>query len=202
MQQSVANGRAMLNQPVPPMVYGFRGFLAVIDDIQGMDIQNKQPPTDIDMRFLVATDDAQGLLAMGAMFSPEIASLNLQPDAKPVKLEVPAMAATIDAAYVAMSENALALSFGAGSEAGLAPMLTAKSATPPPFISMDMDAGRYYGFIGDVTMQPDGAEHSPEVTRATGDLMRAMEQMFSRIAFDVQFTDRGVEIPSTVTLAD
>jgi hypothetical protein len=187
---------------VPPIVYGFRGFLAVIDDIQGMDLQKNQPPTDIDMRFLVATDDAEGLLAMGAMFSPEIASLNLQPDAKPVKVQVPAMVAAIDAAYVAMSESALALSFGAGSEAGLAGMLAADSATPAPFMSMDMDAARYYGFIGDASMTNTGEAPSPAMTKAMGDVMQALEGMFRRISFDVRFTDRGIEIPSTVELAD
>lgn len=202
LQAGVAKGREMLNQPVPPIVYGFRGFLAVIDDIKGMDIQKKQPPTDIDMRFLVATDNAEGLLEMGAMFSPEIAALNLQPDAKPVKLEVPAIASTIDAAYVAMSENALALSFGAGSEAGLEGMLSADSAVPAPFMSMNMDAARYYGFVGDATMLSEGEAQSPEITKATGEIMQSLEEMFSRMSVDVHFTERGVEIPSTVELAE
>lgn len=207
LQASMAEGRAMLNQPVPPIVYGFRGFLAVVDNIQGMDIQKKQPPTEIDMRFLIATENAQGLLAMGAMFSPEIASLNLKPDSQPVKLELPAVAAMADAAYVAMSENALALSVGNGSEAGLTKMLSASSVEPAPFMSMDMDAARYYGFMGDA-MAAGGEDGDPEdvqsaeMVQATSDVMKAFERMFSRVAFDIQFTERGIEIPSDMVLAE
>lgn len=202
LQEGVAKGREVLNQPVPPIVYGFRGFLAVIDDIQGMDIQNKQPPTDVDMRFLVATDNAEGLLAMGAMFSPQIASLNLKPDSKPVKLEVPAMVSTVDAAYVAMSENALALSVGTGSESGLGAMLGAGATEPPPFMSMNMDAARYYGFIGDAMALGNEEAQSQETAKAMSDVMNSLGQLFSRISFDVHFTDRGVEIPSDIELAD
>lgn len=210
LQAGVAQGRATLQQPLPPVVYGIRGFLAVIDDIQGLDIEKKQPPTKIDMRFLLATDNAQGLLAMGAMFSPEIASLNLQPDSKPVKLEIPVLASTVDAAYIAMSEDALALSVGSGSETRLTEMLGATSAQPAPFMSMDMDAGRYYGFLGDAiasnTMNvsdagaPEGP--SPEMLQATSDMMQSFEKLFSRVAFEIKFTERGIEIPSSMSLAE
>ncbi|HET6629446.1 MAG TPA: hypothetical protein VFG91_06705 [Woeseiaceae bacterium] len=210
LQAGVAKGRAALQQPLPPVVYGIRGFVTVIDDIQGLDIEKKQPPTKIDMRFLLATDNAQGLLAMGAMFSPEIASLNLQPDSKPVKLDIPALASTVDAAYIAMSEDALALSVGSGSETRLTDMLNATSAQPPPFMSMDMDAGRYYGFLGDAiasnTAKPDDAGAaegpSPEMLQATGDMMESFEKLFSRVSFEIKFTERGIEIPSSMSLAE
>ncbi len=73
LQQSIEQGRQVLNSPVPPIAYSFKGFVAVVDDIQGMDLANGQPPTSADIRILVTTDNAAGLLAMGAMFSPEIA---------------------------------------------------------------------------------------------------------------------------------
>ncbi|MBN1240286.1 MAG: hypothetical protein JXB36_17415, partial [Gammaproteobacteria bacterium] len=206
LQSGVATARAALNQPLPPMASDFRGFLAVIEDIKGMDFATKQPPTEIDMRFLVATGNAQGLVAMGAMFSPEIAALELKPDATPVQLPLPAGAAPIDTAWVAMSEEALALSVGNGGETGLAEMLKAGFEEPPPFMSMDVDAGRYYGFLGDVMTSTDmsdsGEEVSAEVAQATGDLMRSFESMFERVSFDVQFTERGIEMPSTMVLAD
>ncbi|HEX2138452.1 MAG TPA: hypothetical protein VHG33_01950 [Woeseiaceae bacterium] len=208
LQAGVAQGRAALNQPVPPVVYGIRGFLAVIDEIQGLDIQKKQPPTKIDMRFLLATDNAPGLLAMGAMFSPEIAGLNLQPDSKPVKLEIPALSSNVDAAYLAMSEDALALSVGSGSEAGLTEMLKASAPQPAPFMSMDMDAARYYGFLGDAMAgnlttsdDPDEAQ-AAEMVQATSGMMKAFEKLFSRVSFDVQFTERGIEIPSRMSLSE
>jgi hypothetical protein len=50
LQAGVVQGREVLNQPIPPIVYGFRGFLAVIEDIQGMDLAKKQPPTSAEAR--------------------------------------------------------------------------------------------------------------------------------------------------------
>jgi hypothetical protein len=201
-QDGVAKGRALLNQPVPPAAYAFRGFLAVIDDIKGMDLRKQQPPTDIDMRLLVASDNPEALLATGAMFSPEVAALNLKADSQPVELAIPALASTVKAAYVAMSDNALAMSFGDGSEAGLEPMLAAESKQPPPFLSMNMDAGRYYGFIGDAMTFRNTDDEPQEVTQAASDVMKALEGMFSRIAFDIEFTEHGVEMPSALELAD
>ncbi|MEX2123067.1 MAG: hypothetical protein WD795_04175 [Woeseia sp.] len=201
LQAGVAKGREVLNQPIPPIVYGFSGFLAVIDDIKGMDIAKQQPPTDVDMRILLATDSADGLLAMGAMFSPEIASLNLKPDSKPVKLAVPAVASMVEAAYVARSETALALSVGAGSESGLEAMLGAAPREPSPFFSIDMDAARYYGFLGDAMTLTDADKQSPEVVKAQAEVMQTFEKMFSKISFDVLFTERGIEMPSTLEFA-
>lgn len=207
LQAGVAKGRAMLQQPLPPPANDFHGFLAVIEDIKGMDLEKKQPPTEIDMRFLIASANAPGLVAMGAMFSPQLAALNLKPDSTPVQLELPPGAAPIDSAWVAMSENALALSVG--DDGGmLAGMLAAASAEPAPFMSMDMDAERYYGFIGDVMTSPDatqgdgGKEVSPELAQAMGEVMGSLQAMFERISFDVQFTARGVEMPSTMVLAE
>lgn len=210
LQAGVAQGRAALQQPLPPVVYGIRGFLTVIEDIQGLDIEKKQPPTKIDMRFLLASESPQGLLAMGAMFSPQIASLDLQPDSKPVKLEIPALT-SVGAAYIAMSEDALALSVGSESGTKLSAMLKATSAQPAPFMSMEMDAGRYYRLLGDAiasSAATGGANAAPadpqsaEMLQATSDMMKAMEQLLSRIAFDVQLTERGIEIPSSMTLAE
>jgi hypothetical protein len=201
-QSGIGNGRALLDQPVPPTVYSFRGFLAVIDHISGMDLRNQQPPTSIDMRLLVASDNPEALLATGAMFSPEVAALNLKADSKAVKLDIPALASTFEATWVAMSDKALAMSFGSGSEKGLEAMLGARSKDPSPFLSMNMDAERYYGFIGDAMSFNDSDDQSPEVTRASADLTKTLEKMFSRITFDVNFTQHGIEISSTMELAD
>jgi len=202
LQSGISSGRALLDQPLPPTVYSFLGFLAVVDDIKGMDLRNQQPPTSIDMRLLVASDNPEALLATGAMFSPEVAALNLKADSTPMKLDVPALASTVEATWVAMSDNALAMSFGDGSEKGLEAMLGAGYKEPSPFLSMNMDAERYYGFIGDAMALDDSDDRSPEVTKASADVMKTLEKMFRRIAFDVNFTENGVEIPSTVELAD
>jgi hypothetical protein len=204
LQEGVVKGREVLNQPIPPMVYGFRGFLAVIEDIQGMDLAKKQPPTSAEFRFLISTNNAEGLLAMGAMFSPEIAALDLQPDGVPVRFESPQFAGMVDVAYVAMTEDALALSIGAGTEARLGDMLTAAISEPTPFMSMEMDAARYYDFIAQaVALEDDGEDPTPpELKAAISEMIGVVGDMFSRMTIEIKFTERGVEFPSTIVLSD
>lgn len=205
LQAGVAKGREILNQPIPPFVYGMRGFNAVVDDISDFDLASSQPPDDIDASIVFAMDDAQTMVAMGAMFSPELASLNLNPDGKAVLLDLPQVQAVGKAVYAAMLEDAVAISVGADAESRVSSVLTAKSGEPPPMFSMSMDAGRYYGLIGDamvIDQQDEDSELSPEAREALRDAMTSIAEMYDRMAFDLRFTDRGVELASRVTLKD
>ncbi|MDX1517000.1 MAG: hypothetical protein R3288_09185 [Woeseiaceae bacterium] len=205
LQAGVAKGREALNQPVPPFVYGLRGFNAVVDDVTGFDLANEQPPESVDASVLLALDDAQTMLAMGAMFSPELAQLNLQPDGNPVRVELPQLAALGQVVYAAMLEDAIAVSVGADAESRVKAVLTAASVAPPPVFSMSMDAGRYYSLIADGMMLEDDDEEvrlSPEGRAALRDAMLAIGDLYDRMSFDIRFTDRGLEMDSVVTLKD
>lgn len=210
MQAGLAQGRAALNQPLPPIVYGFKGFVAVVDNLEGFDVANQRPPEKVEARVLVANDNAAGLLAMGAMFSPELASLNVQPDGNPVPLNVPPFTDGLDGAFVAMTDAALAVSVGEGSEAGLKSLLSSEAADPPPFMSMTLDGARYYDMMSEIVGEsgpmpgPDGTERpvSPEMQRAMAQMMTGVGDMIERISVDVTFTENGIELPSRLTLAD
>lgn len=210
LQVGLAQGRQALNQPLPPIVYGFKGFLAVIDNIDGIDFASGQPPTDIDARVLVANDNAAGLLAMGGMFSPELAALELQPDGNPVELEIPQLAGGVESAYIAMTENSLGLAVGDASAARLGELLKAEAGDPPPFMSMHLDGARYYELISEAIQASaempgeDGSvqEVSPEMQQALSQVMTGVGDMIERISIDVTFTERGLELPTTVTLSD
>ena len=206
LQDSVAKGREALKQPVPPVVYGFRGIVAVISDIQGMDLTQQKPPESMDASFLFAIEDAQALVAMGAMMDPQLASLNLMPDGKPVKLELAQLAEIADEAWAALSDNALAISVGEGSEARSAELLVADSKDPAPLFSMTMDTARYYGLIGDAMMQSEPKEGEKEmplaVRTALKDVMTLMGQVYRRMLLDVTLTPNGIEMRSRLLLAD
>jgi hypothetical protein len=204
VQGGVAQGREILNQPVPPIAYGFKGFLAQVENLEGMDLANGVPPTSIDMRMLIATDNAEGLLAMGAMFSPEIANLGLQAGGDPVLLDIPQVQAMGQIVYVAMSDDALAISTGEGMQDGLSAMLEAKTTNPSPFVSIDMDAARYYDFMRQAMVADADGElaEMPELKQALENLMEAPADLFSRFRFDVRFTEHGVELQSNATLQD
>lgn len=205
LQQGVAGARKALSQPIAPMIYDFKGFLAVVDDIQGLDIATRTPPTSIDASFLLAMDNAQTLVSLGTMFSPELAALNLQPDGKSIELELPTMQAMEMSAHVALTKNAVAVSVGADSATEVEEMLTAEVMDPPPLISFSVDAERYYGFLGNAIAaskqdQEDAA--SPEMQAALKDVMQAVADLYDRMTANVLLTERGLEIESSVTLSD
>ncbi|MGB5581736.1 MAG: hypothetical protein WBM68_14280 [Woeseia sp.] len=202
LQGNVAQGRAAMNQPIPPIVYGLKGFLAVIDNVEGLDVATKQPPTAIDMRFLLATENAPGLLAMGSMFSPELAMLNLKNDGKPQRFESPQMQGPIDEAWLAMNDNAIALAVGNGAEDEVGGMLTAATSSPAPFMAMHMDASRYYSFVGDAMSLQDKEDMSPELGAAVRELMQSLAALIDRVSVTLNFTDRGMEMPAVTTLKD
>ena len=102
-----------------------------------MDLANIQPPTSADVRILVATENAAGLLGVGAMFSPEIAGLDIQPDGEPVKFESQQLAGVVDVAYVAMTDEALAIWIGQASQARLREMLSEEINEAPPLMNME-----------------------------------------------------------------
>ena len=206
LQAGVANGRAALNQPVPPVVYSFRGMVANITDIRDMDFANSFTPESIDASILIAVENAEALIMLAAMMDPQIAALNLLPDGKPRKLELAQLAEFADMAYAALSTDALSISVGASAEKKSADMLLASAPDPAPFMSMSMDSARYYAMAGEaMAKQPavDGEDEMPQAIReAMAELMTLSGSMYERMFLDIRFTERGVEIGANMTLSD
>jgi len=205
LQAGIGQGRMALQQPVPPMVYDFRGFVGVIKDIEGLNMATRSPPTSVDGQFLLAMDNVPALVSFGAMLSPELASLNLQPDGKPLQLDMPQAQMLGGDVFVAMTDDALALSVGDGAESELARMLTADASDNGTFLSFSMDAARYYTFIGEAMAlsEPDDENAMPpEFQAAMQDMMLAVADIYDRMFLDVRFTEKGIVIDSSVTLRD
>jgi len=206
LQAGTEKGRAALAQPIPPVAYSFRGFLANVTNIEGMDIATETPPSSIDASILVAVENAEALVAMATIFSPEIAALNLLPDGKARLLQLPQLAEIADQAFAALSSGGLAVSLGEGGDTNAEAMLAADVADEKPFMSVAFDAKRYYEFIGQAAMEGDDSEEGEEVPMALRaairDAMVSSGEMYERMAFNVHFTDRGVEVNTRLTLAD
>lgn len=204
IQQGVAQARANLAQPVMPMIYDFRGFAAVIENVEGLNMAAQTPPTSVDGRFLLAMNNAPAFLSFGAMMSPELAALNLQPDSKPVLVDVPQAQMLGGAVYAALSEDALALSVGDDIEAQLGPMLAAEASEEGVFFNFSMDAERYYTFTGEAIAQAgkdDENPMSPAFNAAMQDVMLAFADVYDRMSIDMRFTEDGLVMDSSVKLA-
>ena len=206
LQGSTVKGREALAQPLPPVVYSFRGFLANIINLEGMDIATETPPESIDASILFAIENAQDLVTMAAMMSPEVAALNLVPDGKAKLLDLPQLAAVAEQAFAALSADGLSVSLGDGADENAEAMLTADVVKSKPFISMAFDAKRYYEFIAEASMQEDETEEGEKVPlamrTAIRDVMVSSGDVYERIAIDVHLTDRGIEVGSRMTLAN
>ena len=206
LQAGTAKGREALAQPIPPIAYSFRGFLANVSNIEGMDVATQTPPTSVDASMLFAMENAEALVTMASMFSPEVAALNLLPDGKAKLLDVPQLAAIADQAFAALSAGGLAVSLGEGADANVEAMLEADLAEDKPFMSVAFDAKRYYEFVGQAAMEESGSDEGEEIPMAIRaairDVMVSSGEMYERMAFNVHLTDRGVEVNSRMTLAD
>ena len=123
-----------------------------------------------------------------------------------MKLELAQLAEIADEAYAALSDNALAVAMGEGSEAKAAELLVADSKEPAPLFSMTMDTASYYGLIGDAMMHSEpkeGEEEMPMAVRtALKDVMTLMGEVYRRMLLDVTLTPKGIEMRSRLLLAD
>ncbi len=129
----------------------------------------------------------------------------LQPDGKPVALDMPQLQAIGIAAFAALTDDFVAVSVGDDAEAQLQSMLSAEVADPAPFLSFSMDAARYYGFLGEAIAAGEHDQDnapSPEMQAAMNELMQAIAEVYDRMTIDIRFTENGVEFVNSVTLKD
>jgi hypothetical protein len=204
LQNGVAAGREVLNQPIPPIAYGFKGFMVTIESIEGLNIAAQQPPTSIDARLLVAMENAEGLLAMGAMFSEELAALNLESNGEPVRLNMPQIDALGQVVHIALTDDALAISVGDGMEKGLSGFLKSAAPDASPLIYAEMDAGAYNKYLGVFMMDRAGdVSEMSELDEAIAELSAVNQfELMDKINFNVSFTGDGVVLGSEMLLKD
>lgn len=206
LNNDLDKARAVLQQPVPPMVYNFKGMSMVIEGLVGLDMSNPKkpvPPTSVDGRVLLAIDNAPSLLAMASAFQPQLADLDIKPDGKPVQLDAMGLPNVGGTVYAAMTENSLALSIGDGMQDKLGAMLNADPGSPAPALSLNYDGERYLQFIGDAIGAGDADDDNPqskEMLAAVKKLLAASEKMQGRISMNVLMTERGIEIPVSTEL--
>ena len=205
VQAGVAEGRAALEQPLPPFITGLRGFKADIESLGDYEFGSDEAPEDIDASLVVAMEDAEAAYMMGTMMSPDLAAVDLQPDGVPVPLALPQLQGIAKAAYAVMTESSLAIAVGSESKTRVLEVIHADSVEPPPFMSASMDAGAYYELIAQsmIEEQTGEGEENPlsESARvALSDMMNSFGALYDRMLIDVRFTARGIEIRSNVTL--
>lgn len=202
MQADMTENREALDR-VPSLAYGFRGFLAVVDEMSVPDPAAGPIPGEFDARVLIATQNAPALFNMGALFVPELASLNVEPNGEPVAVDVPPQAGLpIQTAYVALTDSAIGLAVGDGAEARLAALLGAPASEPGTFLSFEADMARYSELVGRLLAQGGAGAGTPPGAMSRESMLQVLDGMNNRSRVDVRFTERGVEMPTAVTLTE
>lgn len=174
-------------------------------------------------KLAVGSDNPASLLSMAGGFLPQLASLNLQPGAAPVALPAGLLPPDAPPAHVALSDKALAVSIGAGEEAGLAAFASAPAGKPAPLLHYGVDSRGLKVFIDSMAKaaqdqltaaeaaaamaepqdadgdgQPDaGAGDDVAELREAVDLFRSMQGAYvdaiDRVDFALYATERGLE---------
>jgi hypothetical protein len=185
----LAKTEQQLNQPLPPFVGNMKGVrvkLTELDMESGMQPQAKG-------LLMVAMSNPQLVLGMGQAFVPQLAELQITPNGEPVALPADLIPADVEAPYLAMSDEGLALSIGVGEEAGLSAFLDADGPDGPVFAS--------FGYTGDALAQYQRQAMSmlgnegDELGSATA-AASAYSNTLDRITATVSFTTKGVEMSS------
>ena len=199
LQDSVAQMEEAASQPLPPVADSLRGAKVIIDSMDDFDIAGGAPPS-IAGRAIIAVQDAPSLLLMGQMVMPQLfADLELEPNGEVVELPMGTIPGSTDPAFVALTNDAIAIGIGADSGAGLAKLFDAPVATAPPLMGFSYDVAGYMGMLGDVIRQT-GQQDADVDTEAVTEMFEAMQKYLDRTWFDLRVTDAGIEMPYVVTL--
>ena len=198
LQDGVAQMRDAASQPLPPVADSLRGAKIIVDSMNDFNLASGAPP-DVAARALIAVDDAPSLLLMGQMFMPQLAELELEPNGQPVALPPGIIPMSNEPAFVALTDDAIALGIGPAAEGGLAGMFGAPVATTPPVTSFSYDVAAYMGIMNDIVAQAAQGDEDAD-TAAVSDMFTALQKHLDRTWFDIQLTDNGVEMPYVVTL--
>ena len=206
LQASTAKGRQALAQPIPPVVYNFRGIFANVIDVAGFDMAAKRPPESLDATILFAMENAQDVVNMAALMNPQIAALNLLPDGEARMLDLPELGEFAGKAFAALANGGLAVALGESAEQEAEAALKAGVSSPQPVMSLSLDAKRYYDFVGESVMQAEESDEEEtmpvEFREAMRDVVVSSSKVYERMLMNVHLTNRGIEIDSRVTLVD
>lgn len=186
-----------LNLALGPMTAGIKGFNLQIDDLN-IDPDTLEP-VDVRAGLLAAVDDPRGMFALGAMFNPALASLEVPQDGSfvelPRELGVDTKAPPLK---VAIRDHALLLLAGKASADLASRLSNAVAVTPSPLFAVDYGVYRLVERFGGIMEQAAGRlETQGEADLAT-DLreqlhnFRSQADLFERLRVSVHASEQGL----------
>ncbi|MEN7344027.1 MAG: hypothetical protein AAAFM81_13835, partial [Pseudomonadota bacterium] len=139
-----------INQPVPPLVYNFKGFFVELDNLDGINLESPSVPESIDANAVLAFDNVEGLIAMGQMMLPPLGMMELAADGEPVQIPQEMLTGYAGEVFAAMTENTLALSSGKGASGNAKSLASSTDGADPALMVMSVDLAGYMTLMGDI----------------------------------------------------
>jgi len=194
-----------LNLALGPMTAGIKGFNLQIEDL-AIDRDSLQP-ADVRAGLLASVDDPRGVFALGAMFNPALASLEIPEDGSFVDLPAGmGLDAQTPPLKVAIRDKALVLLAGADSAARAESLLDAGMLDPPPLFAVDYGVYQLVDRLGDLleqaatqlTLQGED-EMAQGLRRQLADL-RAQAELFDRLRVILYASAEGLVVDQVMEL--
>ena len=205
--QGAQEARGQLQQPLMPMIANLRGIRLGLDSISMADTG---VPTSGRGVMAIQMDQPQMLVGMAQMFLPQLAEMNLQPNADPVQLPEELAGTTGAPTYLAVGDKAVGVSVGEGEQSGLLEFLNQPTAGDGTVVSFSYNPARMAeieaAFDDSVMAFAEDDESLSDEERAeieamqslSEDVNRAWNEQLERISGDVRVTDRGLTMTQDI----
>lgn len=196
VNESFAKLKQSLDTTIPPPASDLSGFRMVLNKL---DFAGGVDKPDMTGKLIVALTNPAGAVAMAQLALPSLKDVKLLPDGKPVALPADMAPAPVPPLFIAMNDQAIALSAGSGEEATLSAFLTAPAAAEPVFLRMRF-TGAMYARLGGVfdAMGP----LIPQEQRADIETQKQMFALYEKWIDHAEFTmtarNDGVSLLETV----
>jgi hypothetical protein len=194
-----------LNLILGPMTAGIKGFNLQLDDLD-FDPQTFEP-TNVRAGLLAAVDDPRGVFALGAMFNPALAALEIPSDGSLVDLprdlgldeQTPPL-------KVAIKDKALLLLAGSESADMMHPLFNAVPLDPAPLFAIDYGIHRLmqrFSSLLDRMVAQLAGQGEAEMARELEDQLqgfRLQAEIFDRLRISVHANADGLVMDQVMEL--
>lgn len=178
-------------QPTPPTVRNLKGLVVYVDEAPELRAAQSFDLSGLKLGVVLAMKKPVELVAMGNLFLPELAALDLKPDGKSVRLAQGRTNPTGQPVFVAMSDDRLAATLGGASDERLRELMQQKPNDDAPLFWMEADAGAYLRHFGPTWS---------DLGLMDAELLRELESLYDRAEMSVRTTRGGLIITAEIDL--
>ena len=195
--QNATEWQRALNQPIPPVVTNISGLRVNIDNfVMGDDGQ----VADAAGTLALFVRNPQMLLGMAQMFSPELASLGVEPNGAPKPLPAGLIPNMPDlGAFVALSDDAIGLSVGEGQQDNL-PSALSGSEPDGTVLAYTINYGGYAEFMDKMMSGFNATQDAGDDELPPTDFLGQIGDLYDTTSLAIKLTERGIVIESDVVM--